>query len=192
MSAKDAATDPAPQGEAFLERWSRLKSEARRDERSAPVETGLEPGRDAAPSSDATDRKEPTVLPDLDMLGEDSDYSPFLAADVDPDLRRRALRKLFRSPKFNVCDGLDDYCDDFTSFTPLGAIITADMRFQLERAARKALAALEASDSHSEPATIQAGEAGDAVAMAAGTADPSDEDAVPEEKPNADDDAGTA
>ena len=84
-------------------------------------------------------RAEPaaTVLPDIESLGPDSDYSAFLGPDVDASLRRAALRKLFHSPKFNVLDGLDDYCDDFTQFAPLAGIVTADMRHHLERAARE-------------------------------------------------------
>ena len=82
-------------------------------------------------------------LPDLSELGEDSDYSMFMAKGVSRDKRQAALRQLFRSPKFNVTDGLDDYCEDFTKFEPLGDIVTADMRHHAERLARKALEALE-------------------------------------------------
>ena len=82
-------------------------------------------------------------LPDLESMDQDSDYSAFLAPGVEQSLRQRALRKLFASPKFNVFDGLDTYRDDFTSFPALGDIVTADMRHQAERLARKALSALE-------------------------------------------------
>jgi len=126
----------------FLQRWSRLKSAARAGE-TAVAEPPVEPAVEAdANSTPAATRP---VLPDLEQLDQDSDYSAFLAPEVDPLLRRLALRKLFRSPKFNVCDGLDDYCDDFTRFAPLGSTVTADMRHQLERAARQALAAVEES-----------------------------------------------
>jgi hypothetical protein len=76
-------------------------------------------------------------LPDLDQLDQDSDYSAFLAPGVDAELRRRALRKLFCSPKFNTFDGLDTYRDDFTSFPALGDVVTADMRHHLERLAKR-------------------------------------------------------
>ncbi len=85
------------------------------------------------------------TLPDLESLGPDSDYSAFLGPDVDLSVRRVALRKLFHSPKFNVLDGLDDYCGDFTQFAPLAGIVTADMRHHLERAARKLVSADEES-----------------------------------------------
>ena len=79
-------------------------------------------------------------LPDLEQLDQDSDYSAFLTPGVDAALRKRALRKLFSSPKFNVFDGLDTYRDDFTSFPPLGDVVTADMRHHLERLARELVA----------------------------------------------------
>ena len=139
MSRRDSnATGRDDAGESFLQRWSRLKSTTREDEhpdgqqgdptpRSGLAQSQPEQSTPAVPTK--------TVLPDIESLGEDSDYSAFLAADVDVSLRRAALRKLFRSPKFNVLDGLDDYCGDFTQFAPLAGIVTSDMRHHIERAA---------------------------------------------------------
>ncbi len=137
--------DPQPQSEDenFLQRWSRLKSSAREADpsRAATDAVAADSAAPADAPGQATDPVAPVEappLPDLDQLDQDSDYSAFLAPQVDAALRRKALRKLFHSPKFNVCDGLDDYCDDFTRFTPLGAdVVTADMRHHVERAARK-------------------------------------------------------
>ncbi len=127
---------PAESGEAeaFLERWSRRKVEARSGHAEAEGAQALERADVDPPPGEAA---APPPLPDLDSLDESSDYSAFLAPGVDEALRRQALRRLFRSPKFNVCDGLDDYCEDFTRFDKLGDIVTADMRHQLERAARR-------------------------------------------------------
>jgi hypothetical protein len=133
--------------EPFLERWSRRKQQAREgiDEEAAapgPVEAEATPAAPGAPDAPAAVPE----LPDLDSLGEDSDYSAFMTPGVDPSLRRQALRKLFSSPKFNVCDGLDDYCEDFTQWVPLGDVITADMRHHLERAAKLAEQLAEAGE----------------------------------------------
>ncbi|MBS1200895.1 MAG: hypothetical protein H6R27_1573 [Proteobacteria bacterium] len=146
----DPKTGPGPEGETeetFVSRWSRLKARAR--ETTAPVaETGAPPPQAAddtalpTPVGDDSARP-PPELPDIDLLGEDSDYSAFLAEGIDTALRRRALRKLFHSPKFNVLDGLDDYMGDYTQFEPLGSIVTADMRHHIERVARLAERALE-------------------------------------------------
>ncbi len=140
MKKGEAGRDAAPD-ESFLQRWSREKARARTEAGTDAAGTAVDPGAQAEPGA-ATDA-EPVELPSIDDLGPDSDYSAFMAPDVDAGLRRIALRKLFQSPKFNVLDGLDDYCDDFTQFPPLGAIVTADMRHQLERAAKAAMERLE-------------------------------------------------
>ena len=139
---RDAADEP------FLQRWSRLKSADARlrairrpaGRHNAAFARGPKPSR-RRPSPPKAPGPPATALPDLESLGPDSDYSAFLGPDVDVSLRRAALRKLFRSPKFNVLDGLDDYCDDFTQFAPLAGIVTADMRHHAERAARELLSA---------------------------------------------------
>ena len=140
----------ADEADGFLGRWSRRKAQARRGEippepgdRPAPEEIASDEQRDdtvavagteARPLQDGNDEAEtPRELPSLDSLDENSDYSMFMASDVDPDARRDALRKLFRSPKFNVRDGLDDYDDDFSSPEPLGDIVTAEMRRRMKR-----------------------------------------------------------
>ncbi|HEY5642129.1 MAG TPA: DUF3306 domain-containing protein [Woeseiaceae bacterium] len=144
-----AAGDPANEQEGFLSRWSRRKAMSRDgvdlpepDVEEAPLEQA-EPGALAeAPFADASDNAlaettsepvEAPALPPLDSLHEDSDYSAFLKAGVPPDLQRDALRKLFRSPKFNVRDGLDDYDLDYSQHEPLGNIVTAEMRRRIAR-----------------------------------------------------------
>lgn len=151
MSKRDPdAADRDAADEPFLQRWSRLKTATRDTGRS-----GVQPDDTTPPSHAAEGQPAPPppaagtgpagiTLPDLESLGPDSDYSAFLGADVDVALRRAALRKLFHSPKFNVLDGLDDYCGDFTQFAPLAGIVTADMRHHAERAARELLSADEA------------------------------------------------
>ncbi len=118
--------------EDFLSRWSRRKHAQRID------------------SLEAAEEKEPQVLaeqdeqllcdedmPAIETLTEESDYTGFLSPNVSEELRSLALRKLFHSTAFNVCDELDDYAEDFTSFAKLGNIITADMKYQLEEARKK-------------------------------------------------------
>jgi hypothetical protein len=145
--------------EEFLTRWSRRKALSREgvelpepadepagDSQSLPGDSGTGnalPG--PAGPGNGQDVAAPAAAPELppiESLGEDSDYSAFLASDVPADLQRKALRKLFQSPKFNVRDGLDDYDLDFSSPEPLGDIVTAEMRHRLrvefERLARLA------------------------------------------------------
>jgi hypothetical protein len=146
MSAQEPRDLDAEPGadETFLARWARRKAQAR-TEPSAPAEDTPPPAEPIVQPPDATAvaPAPPAIeLPDLDQLGEDSDYSAFLTPGVDAGLRQRALRKLFASPKFNVFDGLDTYRDDYTQFPALGSIVTADMRHHVERLARKAAEAL--------------------------------------------------
>jgi hypothetical protein len=143
--------DPEP----FLQRWSRRKAEVK-------AGVGVEPdpsSADAAPVQSPQENAQAEVaveLPDLDTLSEDSDYSAFMSQGVDADLRRKALRKLFSSPKFNVIDEMDDYCGDYTKFESLGGIVTADMKHHMERLAREAAEALEEAGQRDEAALAAA------------------------------------
>ncbi len=171
-----AGADPTAAEPSFLERWSRKKTQARTgtdEESAAPSDLPVQ-ASEPEPSS-----RDPGVveLPDLDSLDADSDYSAFLTPGVDDKLRRTALRKLFSSPKFNVLDGMDDYCDDYTQFESLGDLVTADMRHHLERAARAAARALEDGTPGAEVAATDAAASGKAGAASAGEpADQSDND----------------
>ena len=109
--------------EAFsLERWSRLKREAARaDPRPAPqIGRAVAPAaQETASTAASTPAAEPTALPDVESLNFDSDFTAFLGPRVDDGLKRRALKKLFSDPRFNVMDGLDVYIDDYTKPDPL-------------------------------------------------------------------------
>lgn len=118
-----------PADEPFLQRWSRRKRGLAEVE-DPPAEVAAEepPAADPAPALTDTD------MPDLDTIGADSDISPFFSSGVSEELRQAALKRLFRTPKFNLRDGLDDYDEDYRSFHALGDIVTAEMRRQRERA----------------------------------------------------------
>lgn len=103
----------------FLSRWSRLKTRARSE--PAPP---LPPTVPAVPAAAAVPGvtpppEEPAPLPDVASLTPESDFTGFMKPDVDPNLRRAALRTLFRDPRFNVMDGLDTYIADFSQPDPL-------------------------------------------------------------------------
>ncbi|TWA60376.1 uncharacterized protein DUF3306 [Azospirillum brasilense] len=118
--------------ESFLSRWSRLKRQP-----AAPApEPALEPAQpppveeppvqlpvDAAAEPAETvpgaapDADDPLKdLPPVEELTLESDFTPFLRAEVPDDLHRQALRKLWTSdPVFANDDGLKDYADDYAS-----------------------------------------------------------------------------
>ncbi|MEZ5740862.1 MAG: DUF3306 domain-containing protein [Burkholderiaceae bacterium] len=203
MSREPGPLGASPSPTEFLSRWSRRKAASRESPvAEPPVAPAQAPTTHAArtgdtgqalPGSGAVAAKqagapaaEPPVaddpIPPIDSLTESSDFSRFMRADVSAEIRKLALRKLFQSPIYNLRDGLDDYDDDYTSFEPLGDIVTADMRYHAEREqADRERAAAEAeqaaanearADLQTDPAA--AGQAGDDTVAATGEgADPS-------------------
>ena len=108
--------------EVFLDRWSRLKQEAK----DAPP-AGKEPEK--APGPGAIDPKgPPPELPPVEQLTIDSDFRSFFHPKVGEDVRRAALKKLFSDPRFNVMDGLDVYIDDYTKNEPIPPEMMAGLR----------------------------------------------------------------
>ncbi|MCU7936523.1 MAG: DUF3306 domain-containing protein [Candidatus Thiodiazotropha sp. (ex Dulcina madagascariensis)] len=124
MKPEDPPTEETLSHDIFYRRWSERKQASR-----LPVAAVDEPV-DAQLPSDAD-------MPPLESLDEASDYSGFLSPKVSEPLRQLALKKLFHSAGFNVCDELDDYAEDFTRFEKLGEVMTADLRHRLEQEARK-------------------------------------------------------
>lgn len=102
--------------EAFLSRWSRLKREAK----DQPPQ--------AVPDKAADPKAPPAELTPLDQLTFESDYRAFFHPKVDEDVRRAALKKLFRDPRFNIMDGLDVYIDDYSKSEPIPPAMLAGLR----------------------------------------------------------------
>ena len=106
-----------------LSRWAERKAAARRGEilpepaeetppppaQSASLEPDVAPDAEAAPADD-----EMPVLPPIEELTAESDYTVFLNPKVSETVRRAALRKLWRSdPVLANLDGLNDYDEDY-------------------------------------------------------------------------------
>jgi len=129
--------------DSFYGRWSRRKQQARGAVPATTEAAVADPGAAAAGATPPPAPPAPQLtdadMPPLESLNEDSDYSGFLSTGVSEALRNKALRKLFLSPQFNIVDGLDDYCEDFTNFEVLGDIVTADMEYEREYEARRIL-----------------------------------------------------
>ncbi|WP_275099183.1 DUF3306 domain-containing protein [Sedimenticola hydrogenitrophicus] len=136
----------------FVSRWSRLKQAS-----AAPPQPASESVAAPAPAEVREAPPTDADMPPLESLDETSDYTGFLSEKVSETLRRQALRKLFHSELFNVCDGLDDYAGDFTSFAPLGDIVTSDMRHQLALAEERLKAALAPDDEGPSGAAVNNG-----------------------------------
>jgi len=121
----------------FLGRWARRKTDALQGRPlGEPVVTATPPaaaGDVGVPSSSsapaepapapadaaAQPEKKLLTLEDVKLLTKDSDFKPFMAGDVGPEVRNAAMKKLFADPHFNVMDGLDIYIDDYSKPDPI-------------------------------------------------------------------------
>ena len=133
--------------DGFLGRWSQRKQAQRAgvplDEPPAPT-----PAPTAAPTSTHTPKPAadapapeapsgaqpapepappPPSLEDARQLTPASDFRPFMARDVAPEVRNAAMKKLFADPQFNVMDRLDTYIDDYSLPDPLPASMLRQM-----------------------------------------------------------------
>ncbi|MGA0570078.1 DUF3306 domain-containing protein [Variovorax sp. VNK109] len=130
--------------DGFLGRWSRRKADAREGkplDEPAPVAAPIAPGPAASASAPVT--PPPATLPadeqrapqaqaakgpaeqpvltldDVQGLTKESDFKPFVARHVAPEVRNAAMKKLFTDPHFNVMDRMDVYIDDYNLTTPM-------------------------------------------------------------------------
>jgi hypothetical protein len=121
----------------FLSRWSRRKVAVKQGVpvapqpplitpeptppvRAEPVEAAREPARGPSTSSGRTEVVPAPTLDDVAQLTKESDFSRFVAPDVDPGVKNAAMKKLFATdPHFNVMDGLDTYIDDYNQYEPI-------------------------------------------------------------------------
>ncbi|OUM02395.1 DUF3306 domain-containing protein [Variovorax sp. JS1663] len=122
--------------EGFFERWSRRKQQVREGEvpeepekvlpAAAPVAEGASPHPGLPPEGEG-EKPAPLTLVDTEALTPESDFKPFLAGDVAPEVKNAALKKLFADPRFNVMDGLDTYIDDYSQSTPVPESVLRQM-----------------------------------------------------------------
>lgn len=135
-SSREQKVQDTLQEEPFLRRWSKRKLDAAAGKNKSK-DIIEEQAEDAGHlDSNAADPKieQPRVeltdadMPPLEELNENSDFSGFFSPKVSESLRRQALRKLFHFQQFNVTDGLNDYDEDYTTFTGLGDVVTHEMK----------------------------------------------------------------
>ena len=128
--------------DGFLGRWAQRKTDARQGKplgepelptkpqakpqplSPGPVNVAAMPGptqSDAQLPAAASVEPEapPLTLRDVETLGQESDFKPFVARGVDPAVRNAAMKKLFADPHYNVMDRLDIYIDDYSQSDPL-------------------------------------------------------------------------
>jgi len=89
---RTAEKSKAAEEEGFLGRWSRRKLA----EPAPPAAEAVPAPEDQAPEAEPAPVR-PEDLPDIDSLDEHSDYTVFLKEGVPEVLKRKALRRLWRS-----------------------------------------------------------------------------------------------
>jgi hypothetical protein len=119
--------------DGFLGRWARRKQDVREGRPLQEPLSAATPAPVAGPEGSpiagvgpavvvqpaATPQAPAPTLEDVQTLTPQSDFKRFVAADVDPQVRNAAVKKLFTDPHFNVMDGLDIYIDDYSKPDPL-------------------------------------------------------------------------
>ena len=118
----------------FLGRWARRKTDVLHgkplDEPAVPtgkvpVSTSLASDApanalsEAVPGSETPAPEKLLSLDDVKLLTQESDFRPFMARNVGPDIRNAAMKKLFTDPHYNVMDGLDIYIGDYSIADPI-------------------------------------------------------------------------
>ena len=169
----------AARGEPDLQRSDRPAADARTKSSAVAEARAVAPGeprptRVATPPASTTATNPETTgitvsLPPLDSLTIDSDFSPFMQPGVDEGVKRMALRKLLRDPRFNVMDGLDVYIDDYSKPSPLEPALVrtlAQARYIFDPPKTRVTAEGVVEDVPDEPAAMHE-EAGDVAAAAA-------------------------
>lgn len=120
-------TQKSTNNESVLARWSRRKLDkqaAAEHEKALIEQPDPEPEAEPVPISEQQEVDE-TELPIWQQL------------DVDPEVKKAALSRLFHQPEFNVVDRMNEYDEDFTSFAGLGSIVTHEMKRMLKLAEQK-------------------------------------------------------
>ena len=135
----------APPADRFFSRWSRRKDAERQGTSLAeplvppprvlpggayPELTGSDRADalvDPADRSCEPEPAKPLSLIDAQALDVESDFMPFMARGVAPEVRNAAMKKLFADPHYNVMDGLDIYIDDYSKSVPLPAAVVRQL-----------------------------------------------------------------
>ncbi|MDV7340229.1 DUF3306 domain-containing protein [Terasakiella sp. A23] len=126
--------------QGFLSRWSQRKQDAKTAPAPEPVVVAEEAPVENIPvvaNEEPVQEEALTVeqeamiadLPDVETLTPESDFSAFMQTGVPEELKRLALRKLWRSnPIFANLDGLNDYDEDFTIIQPLAEGVAEELQ----------------------------------------------------------------
>lgn len=152
--------------EPFLRRWSRRRSESLRGEpedSATPTDPEQKPDAGADPESapasppvsgrtgPVDNPDEPVAeagvadadppgdedMPPLESIDEGGGVGDFFSPRVSRQLRRAALRRLFRQGSLKVVDDLDDYAEDYARYSNADGLVTTFMQRRLEELGKR-------------------------------------------------------
>jgi hypothetical protein len=112
----------------FLSRWSKRKlNPEQKPEQLKPIKP-----------SELQTKPEQAEFESSVTKPEESQASPiWQQKNADPLTKKLALKSLFKNAEFGELDGLNEYDEDYTSFTGLGNVVTREMKRMLELAEQK-------------------------------------------------------
>ncbi len=113
--------------DGFLSRWSQRKQALRTGQMiEEPVPQPWVPLAQPVMPAVAVDTPLPQAdkppalsMQDAQALTPQSDFAPFVAREVAPEVRNAAMKKLFADPHYQVMDRLDTYIDDYSQADPI-------------------------------------------------------------------------
>jgi hypothetical protein len=124
--------------EGFLSRWSRRKN---------TPSTELEQGELSSDTDRVTDVEKKPITPLREPLEpnltqetleqDETDLPIWQQPSASADEKKAALRALFKQPEFNQIDRLNDYDQDFSQYTSLKGVVTAQMKRMILLAEQK-------------------------------------------------------
>jgi len=116
--------------EGVLSRWSRKKLEPHAEHDDETTPSPPEQQQDTEQDQELTNENNDSTLAE--------DAVPIWQQEgVEADTKKSALAALFRQPEFQEVDHMNEYDEDFTSFNPLGKLVTQEMKRMLTLAEQK-------------------------------------------------------
>lgn len=129
---------------SFLSRWAQRKQQALEgevpdepevaadDDVTATLTTDVAPATAADAAVTASeDEPQPLLgaedLPDPDSIEIGGSFASFMANNVDPDVKKNALRALWKQPHFSEIDGMMEYALDYSCQPTLSAEVSSEL-----------------------------------------------------------------
>jgi len=130
---------------SFLSRWAQRKQQAQEDEvldepevaateevADEKVATVVDADGASAVTAEVVSTESETQLgaedlPDPDSIEIGGSFASFMANNVDPDVKKNALRALWKQPHFSEIDGMMEYALDYSCQPTLSAEVSSEL-----------------------------------------------------------------